>query len=51
MNSAFFMMKIKMAHWDPGKFFEGKKQPEMVKPLNKKITVRANWDNEFEIKL
>ena len=41
----------KNGHWDPGKFFEGKKQPELVKPLNKKITVRINWDNEFEIKL
>ena len=41
----------KNGHWDPGNFFEGKKQPELVKPLNKKITVRTNWDNEFEIKL
>jgi len=41
----------KNGHWDPGKFFEGKKQPELVKPLNKKINVRSNWDNEFEIKL
>ena len=41
----------KNGRWDPGKFFEGKKQPELVKPLNKKITVRSNWDNEFEIKL
>ena len=41
----------KNGHWDPGKFFEGKKQPELVKPLNKKITVRTNWDNEFEISL
>lgn len=41
----------KNGHWDPGKFFEGKKQPELVKPLNKKITVRSNWDNEFEITL
>jgi Bacterial Ig-like domain len=41
----------KNGHWDPGTFFEGKKQPELVKPLNKKITVRTNWDNEFEIKL
>jgi len=41
----------KNGHWDPGKFFEGRKQPELVKPLNKKITVRSNWDNEFEIKL
>ena len=41
----------KNGHWDPGKFFEGKKQPELVKPLNKKINVRSNWDNEFEIKI
>ena len=41
----------KNGHWDPGKFFGGKKQPELVKPLNKKITIRSNWDNEFEITL
>ena len=41
----------KNGRWDPGKFFEGRKQPELVKPLNKKITVRSNWDNEFEITL
>ena len=41
----------KNGHWDPGKFFGGRKQPELVKPLNKKITVRTNWDNEFEITL
>lgn len=41
----------KNGHWDPGKFFEGKKQPELVKPLNKKINIRSNWDNEFEITL
>jgi Bacterial Ig-like domain len=39
----------KNGHWDTGKFFEGRKQPELVRPLNKKITVRPNWDNEFEI--
>jgi hypothetical protein len=37
--------------WDPGNFFEGRKQPELVKPLNKKVTIRPNWDNEFEITL
>lgn len=41
----------KNGRWDPGKFFEARKQPELVKPLNKKITVRSNWDNEFEITL
>jgi hypothetical protein len=41
----------KNGHWDTGSFFEGKKQPELVRPINKKITVRSNWDNEFEIPL
>jgi hypothetical protein len=38
-------------HWDPGQFFGVRRQPELVRPLNKKITIRANWDNEFEITL
>jgi hypothetical protein len=41
----------KNGHWDTGKFFGGRKQPELVKPLNKKIPIRPNWDNEFEITL
>jgi hypothetical protein len=41
----------KNGKWDPGKFFGGKKQPELVRPLNKKITIRPNWDNEYEITL
>ncbi|HKC36962.1 MAG TPA: Ig-like domain-containing protein [Chitinophagaceae bacterium] len=41
----------KNGHWDPGKFFGERKQPELVKPLNKKITIRPSWDNEFEITL
>jgi hypothetical protein len=43
--------KNKNGHWDPGQFFGERKQPELVRPLNKKITIRANWDNEFEISL
>jgi len=43
--------KNKNGRWDPGQFFVEKKQPELVRPLNKKITIRANWDNEFEISL
>ena len=35
--------------WDPGDFFGKRKQPELVKPIDKKITIKANWDNEFEI--
>jgi hypothetical protein len=39
----------KNGQWDAGEFFRKKKLPEIVVPLNKKITVRANWDNELEI--
>jgi hypothetical protein len=41
----------KNGKWDPGKFFGAKKQPELVRPLNKKITIRPSWDNEYEITL
>jgi hypothetical protein len=34
--------------WDPGQFFEGRKQPEIAFPINQKITVKPDWDNEFE---
>ena len=37
--------------WDPGNFFGQKKQPEIVQPIDRKITVRANWKNEIEIQL
>jgi hypothetical protein len=43
--------KNKNGHWDTGQFFGSKRQPELVRPLNKKITIRPNWDNEFEIRL
>ena len=43
--------KNKNGKWDPGQFFESRRQPELVRPLNKRITIRANWDNEFEIRL
>ena len=43
--------KNKNGRWDPGQFFGEKKQPELVRPLDKKVTIRANWDNEFEITL
>jgi len=43
--------KNKNGRWDPGQFFGEKRQPELVRPLNKKITIRPNWDNEFEITL
>ena len=34
--------------WDPGNFFEGRIQPEIVKPILQKITIKPDWDNEFE---
>jgi hypothetical protein len=37
--------------WDPGQFFGQKRQPELVKPLNHKISVKAAWDNQFDVTL
>ncbi len=35
--------------WDPGQFFGKKKQPELVKPVERRITVKPAWQNEIEI--
>jgi hypothetical protein len=36
--------------WDPGQFFgPDKKQPEIARPIDRKLTVKPNWDNEIEI--
>jgi len=35
--------------WDTGDFFGKRKQPELVKPIEIKITVKANWENEIKI--
>lgn len=37
--------------WDPGSFFGEKRQPEIVQPVERRVNVKANWDNEFEIEL
>jgi len=37
--------------WDPGVFFGEHKQPEKVMPLSRKLTIKANWDNEVDINL
>ena len=37
--------------WDTGDFFNGRRQPEVVRDLDINIDVRANWDNEKEITL
>jgi hypothetical protein len=35
--------------WDAGSYFLRKKQPEIVQSLSKKLSVKADWDNELEI--
>jgi hypothetical protein len=37
--------------WDPGEFFNKHKQPEVVVPIERKINVKSNWQNEFELVL
>jgi hypothetical protein len=41
----------KNGRWDPGEFFGKHKQPELVKPVERRITVKPAWQNEFEIAL
>jgi hypothetical protein len=41
----------KNGKWDPGDFFGKHKQPEIVRPVERKITVKAAWQNEIEIAL
>ncbi|MDF2190700.1 Ig-like domain-containing domain [Paraflavitalea sp. CAU 1676] len=37
--------------WDPGDFFGKHLQPERVMPISRKLTIKANWDNEIDITL
>jgi len=37
--------------WDPGEFFGKHLQPEKVMPVPRKLTIKANWDNEIDITL
>ena len=37
--------------WDTGEFFGKHRQPERVIPIPKKLTVKANWDNDNTIEL
>ena len=37
--------------WDPGRFFGEKRQPELTKPIERKITVKPGSNNEIEITL
>ncbi|MGH2552884.1 MAG: Ig-like domain-containing protein [Chitinophagaceae bacterium] len=43
--------KNKNGIWDPGAFFGKHKQPELVNPIQRKITVKPAWQNEFDISL
>lgn len=37
--------------WDPGEFFGRHRQPEHAVPVPRKLTIKANWDNEIDITL
>lgn len=37
--------------WDPGQFFGKHRQPEKVITIRKKFTVKANWDNDWDVNL
>ena len=39
----------KNGKWDAGVFFGKRKQPELVTPLQRRINIRQNIDNEFEL--
>jgi len=37
--------------WDTGKFLREKRQPERIIFIERKVNVKANWDNEIDITL
>ena len=41
--------KNKNGVWDPGEFFGKHLQPEIVIPVERKISIKAAWKNDFEI--
>lgn len=41
----------KNGRWDAGQFFNKRQLPEAVRYINKKLTIKDNWDNETEISL
>jgi hypothetical protein len=41
----------KNGQWDPGEFFGKRRQPEIVRPVQRRITVKAGIHNDFEIAL
>ena len=54
INPATYELRIlydrnKNGKWDPGEFFGKHLQPEIAKPIGRTVTVKVNWDNEFDI--
>lgn len=39
----------KNGNWDPGQFFGSKRQPEKVTLIGRKVTIKPNWTNEYDI--
>jgi len=39
----------KNGSWDPGQFFGTRRQPEKVTLIGRKITIKPNWTNEYDI--
>lgn len=39
----------KNGSWDPGQFFGTKRQPEKVILIGRKVTIKSNWTNEYDI--
>lgn len=35
--------------WDAGQFFGVRRQPEIARPIQQKINVKADWENEFTV--
>ncbi|MES1214402.1 MAG: Ig-like domain-containing domain [Bacteroidota bacterium] len=38
----------KNGKWDPGQFFGERKQPELIKTIDTKVTVKPNFENAFD---
>ncbi|HSB92335.1 MAG TPA: Ig-like domain-containing protein [Flavitalea sp.] len=41
----------KNGKWDSGEFFGIRKQPEQIIPIPRKLTIKANWDNQVDVRL
>ncbi|WP_430895652.1 MULTISPECIES: Ig-like domain-containing domain [unclassified Paraflavitalea] len=41
----------KNGKWDAGQYYPNRKQPEIAIPIKRKITIKANWENEIDLDL